>query len=196
VSGYSPHTPADIAEMLAAIGVDSIGDLFRQVPARLRERAAQGPLPGMTEPELRAHLEGLASRNTAAGATSFLGAGAYAHWVPTVVDQILLRSEFATAYTPYQPEVSQGTLQAIFEFQTFSAILLGLDVANAQHVRRRVGRGGGRADGAPAPSRTAYRCSSRARCIRSIARRSGRTRAASTASTSARCRSRPTGAST
>jgi glycine dehydrogenase subunit 1 len=131
VSGYSPHTPADVAAMLAAIGVDSIDDLFRQVPARLRERAAQDRSPGMTEPELRAHLEGLASRNTAAGATSFLGAGAYAHWVPTVVDQILLRSEFATAYTPYQPEVSQGTLQAIFEFQTFSAMLLGLDVANA-----------------------------------------------------------------
>ncbi len=131
MSGYSPHTPADVAEMLAAIGVDSIDDLFRQVPARLRERAAQDRSPGMTEPELRTHLEGLASRNTAAGATTFLGAGAYAHWVPTVVDQILLRSEFATAYTPYQPEVSQGTLQAIFEFQTFSAMLLGLDVANA-----------------------------------------------------------------
>ena len=131
MSGYSPHTPADIAAMLAAIGVGSIDDLFRQVPERLRERAAREQSPGMTEPELRAHLEGLAARNTAAASTTFLGAGAYPHWVPTVVDQILLRSEFATAYTPYQPEVSQGTLQAIFEFQTFSAILLGLDVANA-----------------------------------------------------------------
>jgi len=131
VSGYSPHTPADIEEMLDAIGVKSIDDLFRQVPARLRELAAEGRTPGMTEPELRAHLEGLSSRSTGATATAFLGAGAYPHWVPTVVDQILLRSEFATAYTPYQPEVSQGTLQAIFEFQTFSAMLLGLDVANA-----------------------------------------------------------------
>jgi glycine dehydrogenase subunit 1 len=131
VSGYSPHTPADIAAMLAAIGVGSIDDLFRQVPARLRERASREQSPGMTEPELRARLEGLAARNTGATATAFLGGGAYPHWVPTVVDQILLRSEFATAYTPYQPEVSQGTLQAIFEFQTFSAMLLGLDVANA-----------------------------------------------------------------
>ena len=131
MSGYIPHTPGDIAEMLAAIGVDSIDDLFRQVPAALRERAARDRSPGMTEPELRAHLETLASRSTGAASTVFLGAGAYPHWVPTVVDQILLRSEFATAYTPYQPEVSQGTLQAIFEFQTFSAMLLGLDVANA-----------------------------------------------------------------
>jgi glycine dehydrogenase subunit 1 len=131
VSGYSPHTPADIAEMLAAIGVGSIDDLFRQVPLALRERAARERTAGMTEPELRAHLESLASRSAAATSTAFLGGGAYPHWVPTVVDQILLRSEFATAYTPYQPEVSQGTLQAIFEFQTFSAMLLGLDVANA-----------------------------------------------------------------
>jgi glycine dehydrogenase subunit 1 len=131
VSGYSPHTPADISAMLAAIGVGSIDDLFRQVPASLRERAARDRSPGMTEPELRAHLESLACRNSGAAATTFLGGGAYPHWVPTVVDQILLRSEFATAYTPYQPEVSQGTLQAIFEFQTFSAMLLGLDVANA-----------------------------------------------------------------
>lgn len=131
MSGYSPHTAADIAAMLATIGVGSIDDLFRQVPAGLRERAAREQSPGITEPELRAHLEGLASRNTGAAATAFLGAGAYPHWVPTVVDQILLRAEFATAYTPYQPEVSQGTLQAIFEFQTFSALLLGLDVANA-----------------------------------------------------------------
>jgi len=131
VSGYSPHTPADVAAMLAVIGVGSIDDFFRQVPAGLRERAAREQSPGMTEPELRAHLESLAARNTGAAAATFLGAGAYPHWVPTVVDQILLRPEFATAYTPYQPEVSQGTLQAIFEFQTFSAMLLGLDVANA-----------------------------------------------------------------
>src|SRR5207247_1194523 len=84
------------------------------------------------EPELRRHLGALAARNAdAAGAAVFLGAGAYPHWVPAVVDQILLRSEFATAYTPYQPEVSQGTLQATFEFQTFSALLLGLEVASA-----------------------------------------------------------------
>src|SRR5262249_26156886 len=111
--------------------VGSIDDLFRQVPAALRERAAADRSPGMTEPELRARLEGLASRNSGATATTFLGAGAYQHWVPTLVDQILLRPEFATAYTPYQPEGSQCTLQAVFEFQTFAAMLLGLDVANA-----------------------------------------------------------------
>jgi len=118
--------------MLAAIGVESIDDLFAHVPASLRARAAIDLPPGLTEPELRRHLAGFAARNAGAlGPAVFLGAGAYPHWIPAVVDQVLLRSEFATAYTPYQPEVSQGTLQAIFEFQTFAALLLGLDVANA-----------------------------------------------------------------
>jgi glycine dehydrogenase subunit 1 len=116
--------------MLAAIGVESIDDLFAHVPATLRGRGAVGLPAGLTEPELRGVLTGLASRNTV-GAAVFLGAGAYPHWIPTLVDQMLLRSEFATAYTPYQPEVSQGTLQAIFEFQTLTAMLFGLDVANA-----------------------------------------------------------------
>jgi glycine dehydrogenase subunit 1 len=131
VSAYLPHTPADVAAMLATIGIGSIEDLFAHVPAALRVRGDVPLPPGLTEPELRQKFETLAARNAGASATAFLGAGAYPHHVPTVVDQILLRSEFATAYTPYQPEVSQGTLQAIFEFQTFVAILLGLDVANA-----------------------------------------------------------------
>ena len=132
MSGYSPHTPADVEAMLSAIGAASIDDLFARVPASLRARAALSLGPGLSEPELRQQLEALAARNTGALTPAvFLGAGAYAHWIPAVVDQILLRSEFATAYTPYQPEVSQGTLQAMFEFQTFSALLLGLDVANA-----------------------------------------------------------------
>jgi len=130
VSGYCPHSPGDVAAMLGRIGVDAIEDLFAHVPAGLRARAAIDLPAGMSEPELRQHAEGLAARN-AAGAAVFLGAGAYPHWRPAVVDQILLRSEFATAYTPYQPEVSQGTLQAVFEFQTFVALVLGLDVANA-----------------------------------------------------------------
>src|SRR5437667_11085743 len=118
--------------MLSAIGAASIDDLFARVPASLRARAALSLGPGLSEPELRQQLEALAARNTGALTPAvFLGAGAYAHWIPAVVDQMLLRSEFATAYTPYQPEVSQGTLQAMFEFQTFSALLLGLDVANA-----------------------------------------------------------------
>jgi glycine dehydrogenase subunit 1 len=131
VSGYSPHTPADVEAMLAAIGVESVDALFAQVPEGLRARAAIPLPPGSTEPELRARLEALAARNAGAGAAVFVGAGAYLHWAPAVVDQILRRAEFATAYTPYQPEVSQGTLQAIFEFQTFAAMLLGLEVANA-----------------------------------------------------------------
>jgi glycine dehydrogenase subunit 1 len=131
VSGYTPHTTDDIATMLAAIGVRSIDDLFAHVPAGLRERARIDLPAGLSEPELHRLLSALADRNGPAGGAVFLGAGAYPHWIPAVVDQILLRAEFATAYTPYQPEVSQGTLQAIFEFQTFTALLLGLDVANA-----------------------------------------------------------------
>ena len=117
--------------MLAVIGIDTMDGLFMQVPARLRDHARIALPAGLTEPELRHRLRALATRNTAAGGDVFLGAGAYPHEIPAVVDQILLRSEFATAYTPYQPEVSQGTLQTIFEFQTLVAILLGLDVANA-----------------------------------------------------------------
>jgi len=132
VSGYSPHTPADVDAMLRAIGATSIDDLFAQVPAGVRARATLTLAEGLSEPALRQQLEALAARNTGALLPAvFLGAGAYPHWIPAVVDQILQRSEFATAYTPYQPEVSQGTLQAMFEFQTFSALLLGLDVANA-----------------------------------------------------------------
>ena len=131
MSGYTPHTPADVRAMLDAIGVSAVGDLFAPIPESLRARATLSLPAGLSEPELRQRVEALAARNTAVGAATFLGAGAYPHWVPTLVDQVLLRSEFATAYTPYQPEVSQGTLQAIFEFQTFAAMLLGLDVANA-----------------------------------------------------------------
>ncbi len=132
MSGYSPHTPGDLAAMLQAIGVASADDLVAHVPGHLRATAGIDLAPGLTEPELRARFVALAARNTGAdGRAVFLGAGAYPHFSPGVVNQILLRSEFATAYTPYQPEVSQGTLQAIFEFQTFSALLLGLEVANA-----------------------------------------------------------------
>jgi len=132
VSGYTPHTDADIAAMLATIGVPSIEALFAQIPAALRANAGIDLPAGLTEPELIAHVQALAARNSdGAGPAVFLGGGAYPHWIPTAVDQILLRSEFLTAYTPYQPEVSQGTLQATFEFQTFAALLLGFEVANA-----------------------------------------------------------------
>jgi len=131
VSAYTPHTPNDIAAMLAEIGAASLDDLVAHVPASLRQRATIALPAGLSEPEVRAQLASLAQQNRAVEVASFLGAGAYPHWVPTAVDQMLLRSEFATAYTPYQPEVSQGTLQTIFEFQTFTALLLGLEVANA-----------------------------------------------------------------
>jgi glycine dehydrogenase subunit 1 len=131
VSGYTPHTAADVAAMLDAIGVGSLEALFAHVPAGLQARATIPLPPGTSEPELRRRFETLAARNTGAAAALFIGAGAYNHAVPAFVDQILTRAEFATAYTPYQPEVSQGTLQATFEFQTFSALLLGLEVANA-----------------------------------------------------------------
>ena len=132
MSAYTPHTPDDVAAMLEVIGAPSLDALVAHVPAALRRRARIELAAGLTEPDLRRAMEALAERNTRVPDTAvFLGAGAYPHVTPTVVDHVLRRSEFATAYTPYQPEVSQGTLQAIFEFQTFGALLLGLDVANA-----------------------------------------------------------------
>ena len=132
MSAYTPHTAADVAAMLDAIGAGSFDDLLAHVPAGLRARARIELPPGLTEPDLRRTMAALAARNASPPDTDvFLGGGAYPHVAPGVVNHVLLRSEFATAYTPYQPEVSQGTLQAVFEFQTFAALLLGLDVANA-----------------------------------------------------------------
>ncbi len=129
---YVPHTAGDVTAMLAAIGVRSVDDLFASVPEGLRAAAGIDLPAGLSEPALRKRFADLGRRNLGSAAhTVFLGAGAYPHVAPGVVDSILRRAEFATAYTPYQPEVSQGTLQAIFEFQTFAALLLGLDVANA-----------------------------------------------------------------
>ena len=118
--------------MLEAIGVPSIDALFEPVPDRVRlDRALDLP-PAMSEPDLMAHLGALAGQNADASRYAvFLGAGVYRHFSPAFVDQLLLRSEFYTAYTPYQPEISQGTLQAVFEFQTLVCQLLGTDIANA-----------------------------------------------------------------
>jgi glycine dehydrogenase subunit 1 len=127
---FTPHTEADVQAMLATIGVKNIADLFRQIPEELRLASGLEIAPGLSEPDLRARVAALASRNRAE-TLSFLGAGAYPHFIPAAVDALASRSEFATAYTPYQPEVSQGTLQAIFEFQTISSILLGTELANA-----------------------------------------------------------------
>src|SRR5664279_480207 len=113
---YGPHTPADRARMLQTIGVASVDDLFDDIPVALR--ASRLDLPaGISELELSAHLQGLAARNRI-DLASFLGAGSYRHYQPPAVDQILLRGEWYTAYTPYQPEVSQGTLQSIYEYQS------------------------------------------------------------------------------
>ncbi|MFO0680017.1 MAG: aminomethyl-transferring glycine dehydrogenase subunit GcvPA [Polyangiaceae bacterium] len=128
---YLPHTEDEIRDMLAAIGAPSIDALFDPIPKDARLGRALGIEKGLDEPRLMAHMQGLAAKNTAVTATSFLGAGIYDHHVPPAVDQLLLRGEFYTAYTPYQPEVAQGTLAAIFEFQTIVAELFGMPVANA-----------------------------------------------------------------
>jgi len=128
---FLPHTAGDVREMLAAIGADSVEALFENVPAELRKTARIDLPDGLTEQEVCAALERLAGRNGGAAMPAFLGGGAYPHFVPAAVDQILRRAEFYSSYTPYQPEVSQGTLQAVFEFQTMTAMLLGLEVANA-----------------------------------------------------------------
>jgi glycine cleavage system pyridoxal-binding protein P len=127
---YLSLTDADREEMLRAIGVDSVEELFRDVPAGVRfDRELDVP-PALTEVELQRHLEELAARNVV-DEVCFLGAGVYDHHVPAVVDAVLQRGELLTAYTPYQPEMSQGVLQAIFEYQTAICELTGMDVSNA-----------------------------------------------------------------
>jgi glycine dehydrogenase subunit 1 len=131
-AGYLSQTDADRAEMLAAIGVGSVDDLFAQVPAAVRfDRELDVP-PALGEADLVRHLEALAARDVGADRElSFLGMGIYDHYVPAIVDTFLGRGEFLTAYTPYQPEMSQGVLQAIFEYQTAICELTGMDVSNA-----------------------------------------------------------------
>jgi glycine dehydrogenase subunit 1 len=118
--------------MLAAIGVSSVDELFGDIPEAVRFRRELALEPALSEPELVVHLAELAERNVDTGQElSFLGAGIYDHYVPAVVDAVLSRGEFLTAYTPYQPEMSQGVLQAIFEYQTVICELTGMDVSNA-----------------------------------------------------------------
>jgi glycine cleavage system P protein (glycine dehydrogenase) subunit 1 len=129
---YLSLTERDREEMLAAIGVSSVEELFRDIPAGVRfERELDLP-PALGEQELSRHLEELAARNVdTSRELSFLGAGIYDHYVPAIVDAVLQRGELLTAYTPYQPEMSQGVLQAIFEYQTAICELTGMDVSNA-----------------------------------------------------------------
>ncbi|TCU61593.1 glycine dehydrogenase (decarboxylating) alpha subunit [Novosphingobium sp. PhB57] len=130
---YLPLTPADRAEMLGVIGADTVDDLFVDVPAEAR---LSGPIAGLplhaSEMAVERHMSALAAKNLSAGtAPFFIGAGAYRHHVPASVDHLIQRGEFLTAYTPYQPEIAQGTLQVLFEFQTQVARLFGTDIANA-----------------------------------------------------------------
>jgi len=129
---FTPHTGNDIAQMLKVIGVDSIEGLFDEIPAAVRcQKALDLPAP-LSESEILRELKNLAAGNaTPETHISFLGGGTYNHFIPAVVDFLTSRGEFATAYTPYQSEISQGTLQAIFEFQTLICQLTGMEVANA-----------------------------------------------------------------
>ncbi len=130
---YIPHTDTDRAEMLAAIGIEKLEDLFDAVPAE--QRFPELNLPSRkSEMDTLWELQALSGANAAANEYAlFLGAGAYNHYVPSIVNHILLRGEFYTAYTPYQPELSQGTLQVIFEWQSMLCALTGMEAANASH---------------------------------------------------------------
>src|SRR4029079_19529196 len=128
---YGPHAPDDRERMLAALGIASVDELFADIPQDLRASGLDLPEPE-PELELSARLLALAARNRT-DLASFLGAGVYRHWTPPAVDQLLLRGEWYTAYTPYQPEISQGTLQSIYEYESLVAELIDLDVVSASH---------------------------------------------------------------
>src|SRR5688500_6387209 len=129
---YFYNTPDDVAAMLKAIGAKSIEELFASVPAELRLKRPLDLPPALSEMELAQHMQALADKNSHIGQkVCFLGGGAYDHFVPAVVDAIASRGEFYTSYTPYQPEVSQGNLQVMFEYQTLICQLTGMDVSNA-----------------------------------------------------------------
>jgi len=131
---YIPISPHERDEMLATVGVKSLDDLFDAVPAKHRFPKLDLP-PAWTEMEALEELSNIANanENVRGDLISFLGAGMYHHYIPSVIDHMLRRGEFYTAYTPYQPEISQGTLQAIFEYQSLMAALTGMDVSNASH---------------------------------------------------------------
>ena len=128
---YGPHTAGDRERMLEALGIDTVDALFDDIPADVRASGLNLP-PPEPELELAARLGALAGRNRT-DLASFLGAGVYRHWTPPNVDQLLLRGEWYTAYTPYQPEISQGTLQSIYEYESLLAELVDLDVVSASH---------------------------------------------------------------
>src|SRR6476469_8007751 len=128
---YIPNSPEEREEMLATVGLANADELFRSIPAEIQLGRKLKITDALAESEVIAEMERMAARNTAATKPSFLGAGVYSHFSPTIVDHLIQRSEFFTSYTPYQPEISQGTLQYIFEFQTLVCQLTGMEVANA-----------------------------------------------------------------
>lgn len=129
---YLPMTEEDKKEMLQTIGVQTIDELFSDIPESVRFKGDLKIKEAKSEPELLKELSQMASKNANLKEyASFLGAGVYDHYAPVIVDHVISRSEFYTAYTPYQPEISQGELQAIFEFQTMICELTGMDVANS-----------------------------------------------------------------
>lgn len=128
---YAPNTKKDKEEMLKTIGVSTLEDLFQDIPRSLRLKEDMDIPPSMSEYELDRHMRELAEKNKAKNFVNFIGAGSYDHYVPSVVRHVLNRSEFYTAYTPYQPEVSQAVLQSIYEYQTMICELTGMDAANA-----------------------------------------------------------------
>ena len=129
---YLPHTPEDISAMLAAVGAGSLDDLFATIPEACRRKKDLNLPERLSEWELNRHIDALSGTMAVSPEYKvFMGAGSYEHYIPAAVSHLLSRSEFVTSYTPYQPEMSQGTLQAIFEYQTLSARLLGMEVANA-----------------------------------------------------------------
>src|SRR5207248_11178810 len=132
---YIPNTREDQEAMLATLGLPSLEALLSPVPENVRLRRPLDLPPALSEPDLKRVLASMASKNKNLDSTiSFLGAGTYDHAIPSVVPHLQRRSEFVTSYTPYQPEVSQGMLQAIYEFQTMVCQITGLDIANASYI--------------------------------------------------------------
>src|SRR3989338_1019538 len=128
---YIPHTPNDIEQRLKEIGVSSIQDLFTSIPKAFHVDRPLNLPSGLGEMDLKNHITSISKENKAQSYTHFLGAGAYHHFIPSIVDTLSSQGDFLTAYTPYQPEISQGTLQSIFEFQTMIANLTVMEVSNA-----------------------------------------------------------------
>ena len=134
---FIPHTEDDIRTMLAAIGAPDIDALFEEIPAELRAPGLAGVPPALTEMEIGRHMHELAARD--GRPLNFIGAGAYEHHIPSAVWAIVTRGEFYSAYTPYQAEASQGTLQLLYEYQTMMASLTGARYLERVAVRRRIG---------------------------------------------------------